>query len=61
MVLLQRLLVGFDDIHSDEVGFVLVPLSVCQTLQEDLYETETPAGEMSHKKRKKEKRINLRV
>lgn len=45
MVLLQRLLVGFDDVHPDEVGVALIPLPVHQTLQEDLDETETSAGE----------------
>lgn len=45
MVFLQRLLVGFDDIHPDEVGVALIPFSVHQTLQEDLDETETSAGE----------------
>lgn len=45
MVFLQRLLVGFDDIHPDEVGVALIPFSVHQALQEDLDETETSAGE----------------
>lgn len=45
VVFLQRLLVGFDDIHLDEVGVALIPFSVHQTLQEDLDETETSAGE----------------
>lgn len=49
MVFLQRLFVGFDDINPNVVGVVLVPLSISQTLQEDLYETETSAGE-SHEK-----------
>lgn len=45
VVFLQCLLVGFDDIHPDEVGVALIPFSVHQTLQEDLDETETSAGE----------------
>lgn len=45
MVVLQRLFVGFDDINPNVVGVVLIPLSISQTLQEDLYETETSAGE----------------
>lgn len=49
VVFLQRLFVGFDDVNPNEVGVVLVPLSVCQTLQEDLYETETSAGESEYK------------
>lgn len=49
MVLLQRLLIGLDDINPNEVGVVLIPFSVCQTLQQDLYETETPAGEIPYK------------
>lgn len=44
VVFLQRLLVGFDDVHPDEVGVALVPVSVHHTLQEDLDETETSAG-----------------
>lgn len=45
VVSLQCLLVGFGDIDPDQVGVVLIPVPLCQTLQQDLYETETPAGE----------------
>lgn len=45
MVFLQCLLVGFGDIDPNQVGVVLISVSICQTLQQDLYETETPAGE----------------
>lgn len=45
MVFLQRLLVGFGDIDPNQVWVVLISVSICQTLQQDLYETETPAGE----------------
>lgn len=44
MVFLQRLLVGFGNVDPDQVGVVLVSLPVGQTLEQDLYEAEAPAG-----------------
>lgn len=44
MVSLQGLLIGFGHIDPNEVGVVLVSFPVRQTLQQDLNETETPAG-----------------
>jgi hypothetical protein len=45
VVFLQGLVVGFGDVNTDEVRVVLVFLSVCQALQQDLNETETSVGE----------------
>lgn len=45
MVFLQGLVVRFGDVNTDEVRVVLVFLSVCQALQQDLDETETSVGE----------------
>lgn len=42
MVSLQCLLVGFRDIDTDVVGIVLIPLAICQTLQQDLNEAQAP-------------------
>lgn len=44
VVPLQRLLVGFVDVDPDQVGVVLVSLSISQALQHDLDKTETPNG-----------------
>lgn len=54
VVFLQRLFVGFDDVNPNVVGVVIIPFSVCQTLQEDLYETETSAGESQYKQTNKQ-------
>lgn len=44
MVSLQSVLIGFGDIDPNKVRVVLISVSICQTLQQNLYETETPAG-----------------
>lgn len=48
MVSLQCLLIGFCDINPNEVGVVLISVPVCQTLEQNLDETETPAGETEY-------------
>lgn len=48
VVSLQCLLIGFGDINPNEVGVVLISVPVCQTLEQDLDETETPAGETEY-------------
>ena len=52
VVLLERLLIRPGDVDADEVGVVLVFLPIGQTLQQDLDETETPAGETRGQGRK---------
>lgn len=44
MVFLQSVLIGFVDIDPNKVRVVLISVSICQTLQQNLYESETPAG-----------------
>lgn len=48
VVSLQCLLIGFCDINPNEVGVVLISVPVCQTLEQNLDETETPAGETEY-------------
>jgi hypothetical protein len=45
VVFLQGLVVGFGDVDTDEVRVVLIFLSICQALKQDLDETEASAGE----------------
>lgn len=44
VVLPQGQLVGFDGVHADQVGVLLILLAIGKALQQDLDELETPRG-----------------